>query len=98
MPPRHLLLAAYRPQAQATNRARPARRFVVERVTRIELALSAWESERTDVSTWVKVSDLLGRMSVSDRGVPVIATANGTLMARFTASSGVQAGAACGSM
>ena len=53
--------------------------FVVERVTRIELALSAWED---DVTGHVMPADLLVRLSVSDRDWPLFTVVNGLLMAR----------------
>src|ERR1700722_5062187 len=53
--------------------------FVLERVTRIELALSAWESVPSGPVTW---PDLRDGLSTSDRERPLITGVNGPLMAR----------------
>jgi len=52
----------------------------VERVTRIELALSAWESVPSGPVTW---PDLRVGVSASDRDGPLVTGANGPLMARL---------------
>jgi hypothetical protein len=53
--------------------------YTVERVTRIGLALSAWESVPSGPVTW---PDLRGRLSASDRERPLFTGVNGPLMAR----------------
>ena len=53
--------------------------FVVERVTGIEPALSAWESVQSKPST---SPDLRNGLSVSDRESPRFTPVNGPLMAR----------------
>jgi hypothetical protein len=59
----------------------------MERVTRIELELSAWESEPSGA---LMCPELRGWLSASDREIPVFTGANGTLMARrsWTAPAG----------
>ena len=52
----------------------------VERVTRIELALSAWESVPSGPVTW---PDLRVGVSASDRDGPLVTGVNGPLMARL---------------
>ena len=54
--------------------------FVVERVTGIEPALSAWESVHSGPSIW---PDLGNGLSVSDRESPRFTRVNGPLMARL---------------
>jgi hypothetical protein len=56
-----------------------AARSLLERVTGIEPALSAWESVPSGPVTW---PDLQGELSVSDRERPLVARVNGPLMAR----------------
>jgi hypothetical protein len=53
--------------------------YAVERVTRIEPALSAWESVPSRALT---CPELRSRLSASDREIPVFTGVNGTLMAR----------------
>ena len=60
------------------NRASELRILVLERVTRIELALSAWESEPSGAFT---CPELRSWLSVSAREIPVLTGVNGTLMA-----------------
>src|SRR3954452_1338099 len=55
--------------------------FIVERVTGIEPALSAWESVPSGPVTW---PDLRDGVSASDRERPLVAGVNGPLMARRT--------------
>jgi hypothetical protein len=54
----------------------------MERVTRIELALSAWESVPSGLVMW---PDLRGGVSASDRDRPLATGVNGPLMARRSA-------------
>ena len=56
--------------------------YIVEWLTGIELALSAWESV---LSGPVTQPDLRGEVSASDRERPLVTGVNGTLMARRTA-------------
>ena len=56
-----------------------AARSLLERVTGIEPALSAWESVPSGPVTW---PDLRGWVSASDRERPLVTGVNGTLMAR----------------
>src|SRR6476469_6970394 len=58
-----------------------AARSLLERVTGIEPALSAWESVPSGPVTW---PDLRGGMSAGDRERPLVTGVNGTLMARRT--------------
>jgi hypothetical protein len=53
--------------------------YIVERVTRIELALSAWESVPSGL---VVRPDLRSGLSASDRERPLVTGVNGPLMAR----------------
>jgi hypothetical protein len=55
--------------------------FLAERVTGIEPALSAWESEPSGAFTRAELRNLL---SASHREIPVLTGVNGTLMARRT--------------
>jgi hypothetical protein len=57
----------------------PAWTFILERVTGIEPALSAWESVPSGPVTW---PDLRGGVSASDRERPLVTGVNGPLMAR----------------
>jgi hypothetical protein len=57
--------------------------YIVERVTRIELALSAWESDRSGAADR---PDQRIRYTVSDRHRPCGTAANGPRMARGTIS------------
>ena len=57
--------------------------FLVERVTGIEPALSAWESVQSAPSTR---PDLRNRLSVSDHESPRFTRVNGPLMARGSAA------------
>ena len=55
-----------------------AARSLLERVTGIEPALSAWESVPSGPVTW---PDLRGTVSASDRERPLVTGVNGPLMA-----------------
>ena len=64
----------------------------LERVTRIELALSAWESVRLWPSTW---PDLRVGVSASDRERPLVAGANCTTITRVARFPALVQGRSC---
>jgi len=69
--------------------------FVLERVTGIEPALSAWESVPSGPVTW---PDLRGGVSASDRERPLVTGVNGPLMARRTWRSPRESPVPCSSI